>query len=72
MRSASRAVCSTMSRKWAKANPALGSRIDVDTIRDERVSMSSLEFARERLGWWDEPSAGQVIPGPGWAACACR
>ena len=56
--------------EWAKANPALGSRIDVDTIRDERVSMSSLEFARERLGWWDEPSAGQVIPGPRWAACA--
>lgn len=56
--------------EWAKANPALGSRIDVDTIADERVSMSPAEFARERLGWWDEPSAGQVIPGPKWAACA--
>lgn len=56
--------------EWAKANPALGTRIDVDTIADERASMSPAEFARERLGWWDEPSAGHVIPGPKWAACA--
>jgi len=53
--------------EWAKANPALGTRIDLDTIYDERASMDPLEFARERLGWWDEPRAGNVIPMSKWA-----
>ena len=53
--------------EWAKANPALGTRIDLDTIRDERASMDPMEFARERLGWWDEPRGGNVIPFAKWA-----
>ncbi len=53
--------------EWAKANPALGVRIDVDTVADERASMSPAEFARERLGWWDGAGSGQVIPAGRWA-----
>lgn len=52
---------------WFQANPALGVRIDVDTVRDERIGMDPREFARERLGWWDEPKGGNVIPMSKWA-----
>lgn len=40
---------------WADANPAIGRRISVDYIRKERRALPPSEFARERLGWWDEP-----------------
>jgi hypothetical protein len=42
-------------RRWARANPALGSRIMVDYIAAERRALPPAEFARERLGWWDDP-----------------
>lgn len=49
--------------EWHRANPALGRRIDVETVRDERLVLSAQEFARERLGWWDDPiGIGRVIP----------
>jgi len=49
--------------EWHIANPALGRRIDVETVRDERLVLSPQEFARERLGWWDDPAGqGRVIP----------
>lgn len=41
--------------RWARANPALGHRITVQHVRAEREAMPPAEFARERLGWWDEP-----------------
>ncbi len=41
---------------WYLANPALGRRISVDYIAAERRALPVEEFARERLGWWDEPS----------------
>jgi hypothetical protein len=43
--------------KWRMANPALGRRITYLAIRGERraLSNSPLEFARERLGWWEDP-----------------
>lgn len=56
--------------EWRKANPALGRRIDIETVQDERISMSPQEFARERLGWWDGAGAGRVIPIGRWAANA--
>ena len=56
--------------EWRKANPALGRRIDIETVQDERISMSPQEFARERLGWWDGAGAGRVIPAGRWAANA--
>ena len=42
---------------WRQANPALGRRLSVDRIAAERRALAALpgEFARERLGWWDEP-----------------
>ncbi len=52
--------------EWAKANPALGVRIDEETVEDERRDMTPQEFARERLGWWDEPRGGTVIPMARW------
>lgn len=43
-------------QNWARANPAIGKRITVDYIAAERRAMPPLEFARERLGWWDDPA----------------
>jgi hypothetical protein len=37
------------------ANPMAGRRITWKFLRDERLSMPPLMYARERLGWWDEP-----------------
>jgi len=42
---------------WRKANPQLGRRISVDYVAAERRALTPEEFARERLGWWDEPEA---------------
>jgi hypothetical protein len=54
--------------KWQQANPALGRRIDVEYVRAERRALPPLEFARERLGWWDRPSADvSAIPARLWA-----
>ncbi len=58
-------------RRWARANPALGRRITYDYVRAERRGMPAAEFARERLGWWDEggtPDAG-AFPAEDWDAC---
>ncbi len=44
---------------WRQANPALGRRITVEHIEAERRALPAEEFARERLGWWEEPP-GQV------------
>lgn len=50
--------------KWAQANPALGRRIELDTLRAMRrtLSASPMEFAREFLSWWDDPPEGGVDP----------
>ncbi len=56
--------------EWARANPALGVRISVEHVRKERVAMPAGEFARERLGRWDDP--GEATDGldvEKWAAC---
>lgn len=44
------------------ANPMAGRRIGWDYLRDERRSIPPLEYARERLGWWDEPDDGGAPP----------
>ena len=56
--------------EWQKANPAMGRRIDPDYIAQERRALTPAEFARERLGWWDESRWQQVIPAGRWAANA--
>lgn len=60
---------------WALANPALGSRILVETVRDERDGdMGPREFAVERLGIGDWPAidaeSRRVIPVELWRRCA--
>ena len=42
--------------RWARANPALGVRITLDYVRDERRALDPAEFGRERLGYWDDPA----------------
>ena len=59
--------------RWRRANPALGVRISVEWVEGERRSMPPEEFARERLGWWDEPPVGETrVSQDAWDACADR
>lgn len=47
---------------WWQGNCALWSgRIDEDNILDLRRSMPPKEFAREILGWWDDPLTGGAV-----------
>lgn len=57
---------------WAAANPALGIRIEAEFIEREFNALPISEFRRERLGIWDDESAGAdwVIPLEAWQACA--
>lgn len=44
--------------RWWATNSALRSgRITVDTLRADRLLLPPIEFARETLGWWDDPPA---------------
>lgn len=52
---------------WAKANPALGSRISVEAIESERAAMTDEQFGMERLGMWRVHAEGGVIPSGSWA-----
>jgi len=59
------------------ANPLMGklrangTGLTLEYLRDERQTIPPMEFARERLGWWDEPDSLEAVFGPGaWAACA--
>jgi hypothetical protein len=57
--------------RWQRGNPAMGRRITVDYIRSERRALPPEEFARERLGWWDEPATdAKGIDRDAWAALA--
>lgn len=49
---------------WARANPALGIRIDAETIEAEMRAMLPSDFARERLGVPEPPlgSGGRALP----------
>lgn len=37
---------------WYQTNPALGIRIDEETVEDELATADKMTFARERLGYW--------------------
>lgn len=41
--------------RWLQANPTMGVRVDEEFIASERLAMEPVEFARERLGWWEDP-----------------
>ena len=56
--------------RWGLANPALGRRISVEYVAAERRALPAHEFARERLGWWDDPlELERDISSAAWAAC---
>lgn len=55
---------------WLQANPALGSRISMGTVRAERAAMADASFRRERLGMWEEERTARVLPLEDWQACA--
>jgi hypothetical protein len=38
-----------------QSNPALGRRITVEYLRNERRELTPDEYGRERAGWWDKP-----------------
>lgn len=50
-------------RRWKRANLAIGRRITIQYVRDERRSMDALEFWRERTGRWDEPTGEDDLVG---------
>lgn len=58
---------------WAKANPALGTRITLDHVERELAAMDHRSFCAERLGAgdWPDPSlaGGRVISDDAWSAC---
>lgn len=64
--------------KWRLANPLMGrtrpngTGMTVEYIEAERHAMAAApeEFARERLGWWDEPGAADSFGAGRWEACA--
>jgi hypothetical protein len=59
---------------WAASNPALGRRITVEALEQFRRAMPPEEFAREFLGWWEDPpdDDGGAIADEAWSACLDR
>ncbi|WP_130865840.1 hypothetical protein [Acidipropionibacterium timonense] len=62
-------------RQWRKlaqgTNPALGIRLNMQTVSDEHESMSPEGFCRERLGQWDRATlSASAIPVGKWAESA--
>lgn len=55
---------------WYAANPALGTRMSIGTVRAERAAMADASFRRERLGMWEEERTARVLPLEDWQACA--
>lgn len=52
------------------ANPAVGRRISLDYVQGERRALPPTEYARERMGWWDDPIGGETpIKPDDWTAC---
>lgn len=55
----------------AVSNPALGIRLTMDTVLDERAAFSDdATFGRERYGIWDGAASHRVISADSWAVCA--
>jgi hypothetical protein len=44
-------------QRWHRANSQLGRRLPLEYVRAERRALPPAEFARERMGWWDEDEA---------------
>ncbi|GAB7039713.1 MULTISPECIES: hypothetical protein [Catenuloplanes] len=56
--------------RWRAANPAIArGRITVTFVAAERRALTPEEFARERLGWWDDPITGGAELLASWEQC---
>jgi phage terminase large subunit-like protein len=55
---------------WKEANPALGSRLALQTIASELEIMTPEDFGRERLGHWRQEEVVGVFDGALWASLA--
>jgi hypothetical protein len=55
---------------WKEANPALGSRLALQTIASELDIMTPEDFGRERLGHWRQEEVVGVFDGALWASLA--
>lgn len=51
---------------WEAVNPALGDRLNKDTVMSERASMDDASFLRERLGVWESEGGFSVIDPEIW------
>lgn len=53
--------------RWFASNPAMiRGRISEEFVAAERRSLSWEEFARERVGWWDEPRGESAFTSEAW------
>ncbi|HYJ69623.1 MAG TPA: hypothetical protein VEX15_18375 [Nocardioidaceae bacterium] len=54
---------------WRQTNPALGGRVRLTEVEQERREMPPERFAAERLGWWGDPGTvdSSVIDLAQWA-----
>lgn len=48
-------------QRWWACNTALGRRITEETLQTDREGLPASEFARETMGWWDDPPTGSAI-----------
>lgn len=55
---------------WRAANPALGIRLEEETVADEYAAMDLDVFCRERLGMWKGTTSFAVIGEDTWSALA--
>lgn len=53
---------------WAATNPALGGRLNIETLEMERNRFTDAGFARERLGMWASEQTLAIIPAGKWDA----
>lgn len=58
--------------RWRLANPTMGRRIAEEHIAAERRALPADEFARERLGWWEDPAGAGPLSDVEWADAADR
>lgn len=52
--------------QWARANPALGTRLSMESVEDERAAADDATFARERGGVWAAGGTPPVIADATW------
>lgn len=56
-----------------RSNSAIDRRITLETLAADRRTMPPEEYARETLGWWDEPAVDEeasIFTEEQWLACA--